>query len=64
MKVSELVNLLQNDDYADFDVELVVTEPNKQGKGFPNVITYKVDDVADIGHSSKVVLLSGVLAKE
>ena len=60
MKVSELLALLQNKDYADFEVELVVTEPNTEGILFPTITTYIIDDIADIGHSSKVVLLSGI----
>lgn len=60
MKVSELLAILQNKDYADFEVELSVTEPNTEGAVFPTITTYTIDDIADVGYSSKVVLLSGI----
>lgn len=54
MKVSELIEKLSP--YEDFDVEFVFTDGYSK---FPNVRSFAVEGVADIGHSDKVVLLSG-----
>lgn len=61
MKVSELLTILQNPDYADFEVEMIVTEEPSNGSIFPKVSTFVVDDIADIGYSAKIVALSGVI---
>lgn len=54
MKVSELIEKLSP--YMEFDVEFVFTDGYSK---FPNVRSFAVEEVADIGHSDKVVLLSG-----
>lgn len=54
MKVSELIEKLSP--YEDFDEEFVFTDGYSK---FPNVRSFAVEEVADIGHSDKVVLLSG-----
>ncbi len=54
MKVSELIEKLSP--YMEFDVEFVFTDGYSK---FPNVRSFAVKEVADIGHSDKVVLLSG-----
>lgn len=54
MKVSELIEKLSP--YEDFDVEFVFTDGYSK---FPNVRSFEVEGIADIGYSDKVVLLSG-----
>lgn len=54
MKVSELIEKLSP--YVEFDVEFVFTDGYSN---FPNVRSFAVEGIADIGHSDKVVLLSG-----
>lgn len=53
MKVSELIEKLSP--YVEFDVEFVFTDGYSN---FPNVRSFAVEGIADIGHSDKVVLLS------
>ena len=54
MKVSELLDKLSP--YEDFEVEFVFTDGYSK---FPNVRSFNVEEITDIGHSDKVVLLSG-----
>lgn len=54
MKVSELIEKLSP--YMEFDVEFVFTDGYSK---FPNVRSFAVEGIADIGHSDKVVILSG-----
>ena len=56
MKVKDLIK--QIEEYPDYELELtnVVVYESKQR---PDFNTYPVLGVADIGHSSKVILLDG-----
>lgn len=54
MKVSELIDKLSP--YEDFEVEFVFTDGYSK---FPNVRSFNVEEITDIGHSDKVMLLSG-----
>ena len=54
MKVSELIDKLSP--YEDFEVEFVFTDGYSK---FPNVRSFNVEEITDIGHSDKLVLLSG-----
>ena len=57
MKVEQLIQQLLP--YKNFEVEAVFSEVDetKTGFGALNYNKFKVVDVADIGHSSKVVIL-------
>ena len=54
MKGKELAELGMQ--YADFDFEFVFTDGFSR---FPNVRSFEKLELCDIGHSDKVVLLSG-----
>lgn len=54
MKVKELIEKLKG--YEDFDLEAVRVNEIQKDK-FMNITTFNVSDVADIGYSSKVVVL-------
>lgn len=56
MKVSDLIEQIK--DYPDFEVELT-TVTTYESKQRPTYNTYPIIGVADIGHSSKVVVLDG-----
>ena len=59
MKAKELAEELLN--YPDFDVELTYMVFKRDGihTAFPSVYNYKITGIADIGHSDKVVVLTG-----
>lgn len=57
MKVEELIEKLKN--YKDFDVEFIFSEEPINGSCFPTIRHFKDLDIGDIGHSDKVILLSG-----
>lgn len=53
MKAKELAEqLMQN---PDFEVQAMFV--NHQEKGWPNYQTLSVDGIADVGHSSKIIIL-------
>lgn len=54
MKGKELAELAMQ--YADFDFEFIFTDGFNR---FPNVRSFEKLELCDIGHSDKVVLLSG-----
>ena len=54
MKVSELIEKLSP--YEEFEVEFVFTDGYSK---FPNVRSFAVEGIADIGHSDKVLPESG-----
>lgn len=54
MKVKELIEKLKG--YEDFDLEAVHVNEIQKDK-FMNITTFNISDVADIGYSSKVVVL-------
>lgn len=59
MKVSELKNILSRID-DDFDVTFVFTDSRSRGKpGFPDVRVFESLELCDIGHSDKVMSLTG-----
>ena len=55
MKGKELAKICKN--YADFEIEFIFTDGDN-GK-FLNIRSFKNIEVCDIGHSDKVVLLTG-----
>lgn len=61
MKVKELIEKLKA--YEDFEIEVTTTFQPYAGARI-QYDTYKVTDVADIGHSSKVVVLAIEYVKE
>ena len=56
MKAKELIEILNQ--YPDFEIEACYVSEPKQDKKFLNISTFKVESVGDVGHSSKVILLS------
>lgn len=54
MKAKELIEKLKN--YEDFDIEFHFTDGFSR---FPNIRRFSVDCVEDIGHSDKVIIISG-----
>lgn len=54
MKAHELMTILQ--EHPDFDVEISICDGCNT---FPNIRTFKNVTLADIGHSSKVIILTG-----
>lgn len=54
MKAKELIKLLEQN--PDFDVEFVFSDKSEH---FMNLRSFDNLDVADIGYSSKVILLTG-----
>lgn len=58
MKAVELANELLK--YPDFDLEFIFTDGcSELPPHFPNMRKFNSIEVADIGHSSKLLLLSG-----
>ena len=47
--------------YPDFDVELTYMAFKRDGihTPFPDIYTYKIKGIADIGHSDKIIVLDG-----
>lgn len=56
MKGKELIEKLKN--YDDFDIEFIFTDGYSHN-GFPNERVFNNIEVAYVGHSEKVVVLSG-----
>ena len=54
MKAKELIEKLKN--YEDFDIEFHFTDGFSR---FPNIRRFSVDCVEDLGHSDKVIIISG-----
>lgn len=54
MKVSELIKKILP--YEDFEVQFIFTDGCSV---FPNVRSFEIEGIADIGQSDKMVLLSG-----
>lgn len=54
MKAKELIEKLKN--YEDFDIEFHFTDGFSR---FSNIRRFSVDCVEDIGHSDKVIIISG-----
>ena len=54
MKVKQLIEMLQ--DYEDFEVEFRITDGYST---FPNIRTFSVNQLEDIGYSDKVIVLGG-----
>lgn len=54
MKVKELIEKLKN--YEDFHVEFHFTDGYSI---FPNIRKFSIEEICDIGHSDKVVILDG-----
>ncbi|GEM_PF-5354145 len=59
MKAKELAEELLK--YPDFDVELTYMTFKRDGIHipFPDIYTYKIKGIADIGHSDKIIVLDG-----
>lgn len=59
MTSQELMQILQN--YPDFEVQFVFTDGHSQSgnSSFLNVRSFQDLSLADIGHSDKVLLLTG-----
>lgn len=55
MKAKDLANLLLK--YPDFDVQLIISS-NCPDCDFFGYTSYNITGIADIGHSSKVILLN------
>jgi len=56
MKAKDLIKILS--EHPEFEIEACYVSEPKQGDKFLNISKFKVDDVADIGYSSKVILLN------
>lgn len=54
MKAHELITILQ--EHPDFDVEISICDGCNT---FPNIRTFENVTLADVGHSSKVIILTG-----
>ena len=57
MKCKDLIEKLK--EYEDFDVDFVFSEKPQEGDHFLTVRAFKNIDICDVGHSSKIVRLSG-----
>lgn len=55
MKAKDLIEKLKG--YEDFDVEAIYVDDSKPTDKFLSVHSFRVVDIADIGHSDKVILL-------
>ena len=54
MKAHELIAILQRN--PDFDIEVVICDGVDK---FPNIRTFTNIELADVGYSSKVIVLTG-----
>lgn len=45
--------------YPDFEFQFSYTHPYKKGDRFLNIDTYGISGIDDIGHSDKIIVLSG-----
>ena len=57
MKAKELIEKLK--EYEDFDVDFAFSEKPQEGDHFLTIRVFKNIDICDVGHSSKIVRLSG-----
>lgn len=57
MQVKDLIKKLES--YRDFDLEFQFTDGYEPNYGFPIIRVFQNIDVDDIGHSDKIVLISG-----
>ena len=59
MKAKELAEELLK--HPDYDVEFVYSTFIRDGihTPFPDIYSYKITEIADIGHSDKVIVLDG-----
>jgi len=57
MKAKDLIKVLS--EYPDFEVSMNVTSLDNSNWGF-HVDHYLVDGLCDIGHSDKIIILSGI----
>lgn len=55
MKAKDLIEKLKG--YEDFEVEATYVDDSKPTDKFLNVHSFRVVDIADIGHSEKVISL-------
>lgn len=55
MKAKDLINMIKN--FEDFDVEFHFTDGYSK---FPNIRSFSLDGICDVGYSSKVIVLDGV----
>ena len=55
MKVKDLIEKLKG--FEDFEIEGVFVDTSNPDSKFMNVQTFKINDVGDIGYSSKVIQL-------
>lgn len=56
MKGKELIDLIERNGLEDFDLEFSFTDGYNV---FPNVRTFAVERIDDVGYSDKVAILSG-----
>ena len=54
MKAKELIAILEKN--PDFDVQVTICDG---GEKFPNMRTFENIELADVGYSSKVIVLTG-----
>lgn len=59
MKGKELIRLIEKYGFEDFDFQFCFTDTPEEGDTYPNVRTFKMTGVSDVGHSDKVVDLEG-----
>ena len=54
MKGKDIIKLIQDGNLEDFEVEFAVESP---GEIFPDVKSFSIEGLADIGHSDKILVL-------
>ena len=56
MKASELIEFIKENKVEDYDIEFVFTDGYST---FPNIRNFKIREINDVGHSDKVVSITG-----
>lgn len=58
MKGKEMIRIIQERNLENFDLEFTFTDGHCES-GFPNIRTFSIDELCDIGYSSNEVSFDG-----
>lgn len=58
MTGADIIKIIKDRHLEDFDLEFTFTDGHSE-KGFPNIRTFSIDSICDIGYSSNEVSFDG-----
>lgn len=59
MKGKKLIQLIEKHGFEDFEFQFCFTDAPEEGDTYPNVRTFTLTGISDVGHSNKTVDLEG-----